>query len=141
MIKFTKEEISLCKQVAKRHRKEISKGDWMQIYKPFADLRLLIRPSICQFGRFYDAQAEGETQVMIADKNEYFPLWTLSDCLEFLEEKGWNAYDMSSWSGEAHVKIVYIKPGKISKELKFWADTLLVACLKAVLAVLEEEKK
>ena len=31
MIKFTKKEISLCKQVAEKHRKEIDEGDWGQI--------------------------------------------------------------------------------------------------------------
>ena len=118
-MKFTDKEICLCKQIAEKHRRRIELGDWF-ITTKMGDI-----PFLFQYGTK-------------PDNDDFIPLWTISDCLEFLEEKGWNPYDMS-WICEANMRIVYIKPGEDSKEFKFKADTLLEACLKAVLAVLENK--
>ena len=121
-MKFTKDEIILCEQVAKKYIKEVKYGEWYLMNN---------KPILC-------AYANKSFHKYLEEKDAIIPLWTLSDCLEFWEEKGWNPYDMS-WICEASMKIVYIKPGETSKELKFKADTLLEACLKAVVAVLEEK--
>jgi len=125
-MKFTKEEISLCKQVAEKHRKEIKYGDWS-----------------LNEGGFVKVWPYRHNCKRI----ELIPLWTISDCLEFLYQKevpleietrydpwavkrGWRWH---MWWGEPKDNV---KPwgGSIN------AKTLLEACLKAVLAVLEEKK-
>ena len=121
-MKFTKEEISLCKQVAEKHRKEIIFGVWFHDLEDPEHLPFLWCNLTDELKR-----------------KSAVPLWTISDCLEFLEERGWDAYDMSSWGGDASMKIVHIKPGETSKQFGFRSTTLLKACLKAVLAVLEEK--
>ena len=117
---FTKKEVSLCKQVAKRHRKEIEYGDWYYYKK----------------GRTY--WTWDKAHVRTDNLDNHFPLWTISDCLEFLRERGWalcNHYD------DLKDKNVVILFGRGESELlEGKGKTDNEACLKAVLAVLEEVK-
>lgn len=120
-MKFNKEEISLCKQVAEKHRKEVEYGGWYISYDK--EIRLKT---------FFGTGFEEEKSI---------PLWTISDCLEFLREKG------SEW---VDIRIHYpdtvvVEWAKRAKDVNLMenyrtGDTLLEACLKAVLAVLEEGK-
>jgi len=111
MMKFTKEEISLCGQVAEKHRKPIKYGDWYEFR-----------------GNIYLITVKHEPEM----HDVSISLWTISDCLEFLREKKevielWRAGRGSNW-------ICRIK------SQKWWkGKTPLEACLRAVLAVLEEE--
>ena len=116
-MKFTKEEISLCKQVAEKHRKEIEYGGWYL--------------------------TKGEVRNNADSKwvaNEFsqacIPLWIISDCLKFLREKSWNAV-IELWSTGRDDKWLC----RLNHEVSQWwsGKTPLEACLKAVLAVLEEE--
>ena len=125
MNKFTKEEISLCKQVIEWYEKEIEFGDWY--YEKDSDDIFL-----CE-----------ETNGQYVFPN-LIPLWTISDCLEFLKSKTF--YGRISDIG-ANYEAVYKKTiiGENDEDLSkvIWirnTKTPLEACLKAVLAVLEEEK-
>ena len=121
-MKFTNEEISLCRQVAKRYRKEIEYGGWFLNEGGFAK----VWP--------YRENCE---------RIDVIPLWTISDCLEFLDKY------TTDWSLDKDVDREARQTGKFS----FWwmpspkykdnyrlGKTPLEACLKAVLAVLEEGK-
>ncbi len=123
-MKFTKEEINLCKQVSERHRKEIKEGDWIKYN--YGKPMILLASKCCI-----------NTHLKFTDEKHYFPLWTISDCLEFLREKGYRLkshYDMAD-----EVWITFSMDEK--PDLFKTGNTDLEACLKAVaLAVLEEEK-
>lgn len=124
-MKHTPEEISLCKQVAKRHRKEIKKGDW------YNDLNVVGgNLDLCDrnAGFYYRYLNENEKIV---------PLWTISDCLEFLIKRV-NQIDIGQIKGE--VSYCYIYDGFKGIEETREGKTLLEACLKAALVVLEEEE-
>ncbi|TET22353.1 MAG: hypothetical protein E3J76_04815 [Candidatus Aminicenantes bacterium] len=132
MKKFTKEEISLCKQVAERHVKEIHYGVWVA-----EDKRKTVEVSLWNLpiGLTEKQRKEGK----------WTPLWTISDCLEFLREKGFIIIQAcehpmtNEWIVEVNpyfsnaVEIM----GHYSFDIR--GDTLLIACLKAVLAVLEKD--
>lgn len=124
MTKFTKEEISLCKQIAEKHKKKrLELGDWYL-------LKLLHEKEQI---RLY-----GNQKPWIILTKDFIPLWTISDCLEFLRKRGWalcNHYD------DLKDKNVVILFGRGESELlegKGKADN--EACLKAVLAVIKESK-
>jgi len=134
-MKFTKEEISLCEQIAEKYGKDIEYGDWF-IFK---------EDPHCFPSVFYPEEHHTLKEVL-------FPLWTISDCLEFLEGKGFTYilyfYDKSSFDSEK-VEKEWHKEGRGWYELSlfdsrkhenrlFMGKTRLIICLKAVLAVLEE---
>ena len=118
-MKFTKEEISLCKQVAKKYKKEIEYGDW---YLNQHDKKVF--PHLYRLNLLTFVKEVGNKHII--------PLWTISDCLEFLREKKkvielWIAGRGSNW-------ICRIKGQKWWK-----GKTPLEALLKAILAVLGDE--
>ncbi len=129
MSEITKEEVSLCKQIAEKHRKNIEYGAW------------LLNPG--GFAKVWPYRND-------CNRIDVIPFWTISDCLEFLEEKectyilyfyseasfdsekvwhekrkGW--YELSLFDFRKHEKQLFI------------GETRLEACLKAVLAVLENK--
>lgn len=114
-MKFNPEEISLCKQVMEKHMKPISQGDWY--YSKDLDA----------ISFYYRINPEKKPTRHI------IPLWIISDCLEFL--------------GDKFQKLRVCSDSKF--EIEFWLSsgcyyvygkTPLEACLKAVLAVLEDKK-
>ena len=143
-MKFTKEEISLCKQVAERYRKPIKCGDWIL---RDGELRLNLD------GKLAWLEDGGQDIIIkITNKTEIIPLWTISDCLEFLKKRGEQGWEIKSivksvakefyqveirhQSGEGRFGEVYAThPSPVGE-----GNTLLEACLKAILALLEEEK-
>lgn len=149
-MKFTKEEISLCKQVAEKHRKDIEYGDWVYTYKK--EITLVISPigkldwSIRNYKVLPEQEGRGFYCVH-ENKNEYIPLWTISDCLEFLKEKGGFIVNAHDDTGDSFSIEIETAPGHwkgtrwLKTRKKFIGKGLLEACLKAVLAVLEEEGK
>jgi len=126
-MKFTKEEISLCKQVAENYRKKIKRGDWIIDDKGEVCLIENIdkdNTMMAGYGK--------NIRYFSLDYSEIIPLWTISDCLEFLREK--------------FQKLRVCSDGKF--ETEYWlkdgchyeyGETPLEACLKAVLAVLGEK--
>ena len=113
---FTKEEISLCKQIAEKHRKKVGHGDWYLLNKA---LVLSVFP-VSNEKDFYSVRV--------------IPLWTISDCLEFFEKKGFQTFLImelaKGWGCDGYLgNKIYSGEG----------NTILEACLKAVLAVLEEK--
>jgi len=157
MIKFTKEEISLCKQIAEKHRKEIRQGDWIldSDNKPWlisgVELWKSCRPGL-ENTITYDLEPIDRTQepIVVLEKEEiekYPALWTISDCLEFLREKGFLYIEISSPEvdelfGENWQVVIKHKDGFPECSISYviqYAKTPLEALLKAVLAVLEEK--
>ena len=127
MIKWTKEEISLCKQVTEKYRKEIEYGDWYWS-------KSHNKPLIAIAGGF---KANDQKHFGV------FKLWTISDCLEFLRERDYTItfHDLRVIYPELEqpISVVIYRLGqKVVKT--YYGETPLEACLKAVLAVLEEEK-
>jgi len=120
---FTKEEISLCKQVAEKYRKEIKYGDWT-----------------LNEGGFVKVWPYRHNCKRI----ELITLWTISDCLEFLRERNLEFtlnyfnhvrfWQIQLWN-KSSTQAIYSDYGKENKN-----KTPLEACLKAVLAVLGEGK-
>ncbi len=120
-MEFTKEEISLCKLVVEKHRKKIIFGVW-----------------------FHDAEDPGHLPFLWCNltdelkRKSAVPLWTISDCLEFLIEKGLNhrlnfmCYPSGNWRITAEDRKYRLVMGE--------GETRLAACLLAVLVVFEREK-
>ena len=77
-MKFTKEEKNLCRKIAKKHRKEIEYGDWYYTTE---------YPEEKYRARIYKYRWTGMADRTINKRKEIIPLWTISDCLEFLREK------------------------------------------------------
>lgn len=130
-MEFTKEEISLCKQVAEKYRKYIEYGSWF--------LNAWGKVS-CACGYSYPVNRPVRRE---NENPKWIALWTISDCLEFLAERGlWIIgfqQDEDEWSvGFAETDELGMRA---LEETQKWTDgeTPLEACLKAVLAVLEEE--
>ena len=120
MKEHTQEVINLCKQIAKKHRKEIVRGDY---YTHVGDRTKLAVLNIGHESLSFE---------------NMIPLWTISDCLEFFEKIGLNQefnfkrFNNGNWRFTAEDN----KYRKIRGE----GETRLSACLKAVLAILGEGK-
>lgn len=139
-MKPTKEEISLCKQVAEKYKKKESRGDWIVISHPKSMMSM--RPT-----HYSNPPRTTEDVVLRNDSRHFdipykheFPLWTISDCLEFLRKRC-----------KDHVLLIHEEGMEEEEEWYLWFDeyketqqwgkgkTPLEACLKVVLAVLKEE--
>ena len=114
-MKFTIEEISLCKQVAERYKREVEYGIWF----------------------IWGDEAPTIASGNMKQRKDLIPLWTISDCLEFLREKGWLVRDLIEYEGEFGTTFLH---QSVSEEKFINGDgkTPLEAFLKSVLAVLEE---
>jgi len=132
-MKFTKEEISLCKQVAEKQWKEIEYGDWIQ-HEGRKERVVLV-----------DADIMIEISDAYIDKAHIIPLWTISACLQFLRERNF-VYTCSDHQGllprvKFPTAVEIARPTKSYRgKSLFHGKAPLEACLKAVLAVLEEGK-
>ena len=116
-MEFTKEEISLCEQIVKKHRKYIECGDWMIIE---GDPHVV--PTL------YVGQDFPIT------KRTMLPLWTISDCLEFLIGKGMGGIYFGNKPSSKFIDCYrYDKDDILIFQFQKTGKTLLEACLKAVL--------
>ncbi len=133
MREFTKEEISLCKQIADKHRKPIKAGDYL--YHTYTGCVRFYVEGLSNIGTI--PRIEELKKVKPITAHYAIPLWTISDCLEWLMTKGTDCgvfYDFKDeiWKGY----LTIIDQNIIDTKGK----TPLEACLRAVLAVLEESK-
>ena len=138
MIKFTPEEINLCEQIAEKHRRNLKIG--MYVWRKFCKSVQLIYKLDKEDKEIYTVILKGSTRNHLYWNNMeglwLIPLWTISDCLEFLQEKTNEVDVIELWRTGRKLKWFCRlenhkwKPGK----------TPLEACLKAVLAILEEKK-
>jgi len=135
MIKFTKEEISLCKQVAEKWRKPIKIGDWIipKSYdgKPSIILRIYENTPLHYFFTPFDNTGE---EYILGYLEVDFPLWTISDCLEFFEKRDYQV-EIKRVADSWFIEIWKI--GHKAESIKEWIAKLLEACLKAVIEVLK----
>ena len=130
MTKFTKKEISLCKQLAEKHRKKIGEGDWYisesSEYKTGWSSPMLndndYEPVKMKLTGIFDDK----------DRNDV-PLWTISDCLEFLREK----FERLRFCDDKKLEVQIWLPDGFYYHV---GKTPLEACLKAVIEVLKNEK-
>ena len=118
-MKFPEKEISLCKQVAEKHRKEIGEGDW--VVHVNSDHPTLVRD---------------KESILYLNNKFQLPLWTISDCLEFFFQKGWQLEEF--FKNGAGTFSFHINKGEEDYHFEV-GKTPLEACLKAVLAVFDEE--
>ena len=127
-MKFTKEEIALCRKIAEKHRKEIEVGDWYLL-----DKKLIL---VAWSNRGFLDYKE--------NIKDCLPLWQISDCLEFLRERGFTIIQACEHS-MSHEWIIEINPYESNavktmghKSFEVRGGVILEALLKAVLAILEE---
>lgn len=111
---MNKTEIKLCQDIAKHWRKEINEGDWFYIVNQ---------------GHALVAMDES---IQKSKSDNCIPLLTLEDCLKFLNEK---IGTIELWRTGRTLKWYCRHSGKWWK-----GKTPLEACLRAVLAILKEEK-
>ena len=149
---FTKEEISLCKQIAEKHKKDIKRGDWYaaEMFCPVKDIKAHLKMmgnDYIEIGkRKYSIGLRTEISIMTPERQLnaiWFPLWAISDCLEFLRERGWWLYKLIEVIGGDGFWCAITNPSEnLGGRNRFerHGKTALEACLKAVLAVLEEGK-
>ncbi len=129
---FTPEQINLCKQIAEKYRKEMQYGDWYwHECEP-----TLENPFLWTTKDMY-AYATGEKKYIL-------PLWTVSDCLEFLKSRIFygSISDVGAYY-EASYKKVVIGENDEDKSILVGSgvcETPLEACLKAVIEVLKNER-
>ena len=136
-MEFNKEEISLCKQVAEKYK------------KPLENFDLIIGTYLSGkefIGYFHEDLAKEKfpktrlDEIMVGlsetakSTSRLIPLWTISDCLEFLSEKYGSNIDLHRndkvLGGQWLCKIA----GKV------WSGkTPLETCLKPVLAMFEDK--
>ena len=133
-MKFTKEEISLCKQIVGKHRKEIDLGDWIiQKNKTYPEVVYCI---------YTDDSELICTELEVIYKKNCTPLWTIFDCLEFLREKGWwPRIDFDTEETRIYTFHKDLSCKHWTKYPMYKGKTALEACLKAVLAVLEKKEE
>ena len=127
MTEFTKEEISLCKQVTKRHKKDIEYGDWY------------LEPKTQRGVLLWDYE---DSAYFVGDQcSDTVSLWAISDCLEFLRKEGYmvRLLEYENHSGEKR-KECNCYGHKTKGAFSTTSNKDEEACLKAVLAVLGEEK-
>ncbi len=118
-MKFTKEEISLCKQVVEKHRKDITRGDWY-VYTSYEKNNAILHLS--------------HTPITF---DSLTPLWTISDCLEFFGKQKYHFESLSEDDMclfEVNILCPDRTGGIITK-----GGTALGTLLKAVLAMVEEK--
>ena len=119
-MKPTKEEISLCKQVAERHRKDIEYGDWFEFKGDILLQKSMHRPEM---------------------SDRCTPLWTISDCLKFLREEGFMVRLIEYEHYRTGIKRIECNcyGHKTKRAFSEQGDKDEEAYLKAVLVVLEEK--
>lgn len=127
----TDREIELCRKIAKHWRKPIKCGDWF-----------ILEDNPHEFPALYF----GQDLFDITKKTKLLPILTLSDCLDFLEKKGFKQGDIhfdEDLKGRKKASI-YIEvsddKGMFIKDLFKEGKTRLEAALSAVLAVVGEGK-
>ena len=141
MIKFTKEEISLCKQVAEKWRKEI---DWGDIVDGKKGIGIVATISVSPHGKktiFIDCY-QGKIPHYEEKEENLIPLWTISGCLEFLRERAFYLEGLCQ-TDECEHEICISEMDDMGvvrhSERRFQGKTELEACLKTVKAVLEDK--
>jgi len=149
---FSKEEIALCKEIAKYYRKPIKKGDYiarevgeLQIpYIEYVDIvnrdgdSLVVNAIENKIYRIYSHSEgfviNGDYQV----EHELIPIFTWQDAREWLKEK---EYELVTLSGDEEIQIMFHKKAThylltLCKQSK----TDLEAILKVILEILKEIK-
>lgn len=133
-MKFTTEEVALCKKIAEKYRKDLKIG--MYVYQKFDK-------SIRQIYSLNKEEKEIYTVILKTGRLDSLywnnleggwlaPLWQISDCLEFYEDNEATVERAYQLGGIFHVSVISWK-GTFKGE----GNSLREACLKAVLVILE----
>lgn len=129
-MKFTKDEIDLCKKIAEKYRKEIELDD-----KLYWEDKIVTVETIHTTPENLDIYTVSFDKLVSAD-DDFFFLWQISDCLEFLKSKGWGRVIIDK-DGKIDGVKAYHNRGFIPPHIQN-GETVLEALLKIVLAALEE---
>lgn len=135
-MKFTQEEISLCKKIAERHRRFPHKGDW--------EYNDNTKEPTLRTEKYL-----GMENPLFIDGANIFLIWQIHDCLEFLRKRKYRiaqCYDgygiiRKDKSPDVTVVKLWNWEKDLLPEVEGTGNTLLEALLKAVLAILEAEEK
>ena len=141
-MKFTKEEISLCKQVAEKYRKEISDGDWFLRNDMKFEYALFLRVGKDLITGYIQGEICFMDDMSNVDIKKAIPLWTISDCLEFLRKEGFMVRLVEHEhyrTGKKSIECICYGH-ETKRDFSEQGDKDEVACLEAVLVVLEEKK-
>ncbi len=149
MIEFTKEEMILCEQLANRHRKDLKIG--MYVWREFDKTIRLIYKLDEKEKDIYTVYTSVILKTEIFEKLFWnnleggwlTPLWTISDCIFWLREKGFYLSINTLgeyWTCLAYKNIFDEENKNIGPRIFFQEKTLFSALLKIVLAVLGEAK-
>jgi len=135
MIKFTKEEINLCKQVAEKHRKKIKRGDWIIVD---GRIELIGSPYFYLEGK--DNKLYKSVGGFLRGKylGKWFALFSISDCLGWLNQANSFKTQLYNTKWNWYCKTKRYEIG--AKEYFAKDKTPLEVCLKVILAVFGEEK-
>ncbi len=139
-MKFTVDEITLCKKIAEKHRKEIKYGDWVGVWAfphPFTK-RYIANTHVVMPDNKLTKKLHCLNGVRIFKKN-VLPLWQISDCLEFLYER-YEEVGVESLMDYWEASVYLHRKIKDAEVIDAKGKTPLEACLKAVLAIVEEEE-
>lgn len=136
---ITKEVIKLSKEIADSWRVEIEKFGWFSLNcdpSPFnLDNYTFWKEGECIYQSTHDLL--DPNQVTIYTKREWFPIPSISDCLEKLRELGWRNYQFSfAEDGKIEMHILHIPFTFRAEEEIIVQGTPLEALLSALLKVL-----
>ena len=126
-MRFTTEEIALCKKIAEKYKKNNELGDWYLLEG---------NPILVAWSNRGFQRAKENKEVII-------PLWQISDCLDWLDERcgDWELGKDRDEHGKPTGKIGFFWMPPIDKHKDNYTlgNTPLEALLKAVLAIVEEK--
>jgi len=134
-MKFTKEEISLCRQVAEKHRKEIKEGNWISTDE---GIELIGSPYFYLEGEKKELHKSVSGFLRGKYLGKWFPLWVISDCLEWLNQANSFKTQLYNTKWNWYCKTRRYEIG--AKEYFAKGKTPLEACLKVILAVLGKKR-
>jgi len=146
-MKFTKEEIRLCKEIARYYRKPIKYGDWYLIKTTeYEDID--VNRSFDKNGKRRRISIKKTFQVCAHCSPkllDIISLWTWEGAREWLRERNWYLFEHGDWYLNKNEVLVRANPlldnGEFNYDvaIKRFGKTDLEAILKVVLAVLKEE--
>ena len=124
---WTPEETEICREIAKRWRKEIVRGDW---YHGTRDGQATMHDGLLAFKDVFGKRWE----------HDITPLLSIEDCLAELERRGFDPITLfiDHEEGQSTGVPYGVEVYRGSKTIVMTeADTPRLACLKALLSVLE----
>lgn len=139
-MEFNKEEINLCLQISRWYKKPIKEGDWVvhfwkdrQREEPWVFSVDHIEEHFKTDEPLCIKEWDGDHKMMSMDFDEVTPLWTLSECLKFIREKGYRVKLDEELKDDPFNVACYGHKSK--KAFHTYGKTDLATCLRAIVAI------